>query len=118
MDASFSENSATVLSLTPKPEKKHRMAMCDNQPRCKAIRPLGSLLRCGGCNSVFYCDAKCQKQAWKTGGHSTKCEAMAAKYRRKLEKKKKQVKKLRQAKKEAEASNQSFNASLSIMFSE
>lgn len=113
MDSSASGEN---LCVPVEPNKKNKMAICDNQPRCKAIRPLGSLLVCGGCRSEYYCNAKCQRQAWTKGKHSEKCEAKAAKYRRKLEKKKKQYEKLRKAKKQAEASNSSFNASMTLMF--
>ena len=30
---------------------------------------------CGGCKSVYYCDAKCQQQHW-NAGHKSKCKEM------------------------------------------
>ena len=30
---------------------------------------------CGGCKSVYYCDAKCQQQHW-NAGHKNECKAM------------------------------------------
>ena len=33
------------------------------------------LQRCGGCKSVYYCDAKCQQQHW-NAGHKNECKTM------------------------------------------
>ena len=30
---------------------------------------------CGGCKSVYYCDAKCQQQHW-NAGHKNECKVM------------------------------------------
>ena len=32
---------------------------------------------CGGCKSVYYCDAKCQQQHW-NAGHKNECKVMKA----------------------------------------
>ena len=33
------------------------------------------LQRCGGCKSVYYCDAKCQQRHW-NAGHKNECKVM------------------------------------------
>ena len=33
------------------------------------------LQRCGGCKSVYYCDAKCQQRHW-NAGHKNECKTM------------------------------------------
>ena len=35
------------------------------------------LQRCGGCKSVYYCDAKCQQQDW-NAGHKNECKTIKA----------------------------------------
>jgi tetratricopeptide (TPR) repeat protein len=39
------------------------------------------LHRCGGCKSVMYCSAACQKVHWKQGGHKQECKKPAAQAR-------------------------------------
>ena len=103
--------------LSPRSPSKNRMAMCDNhrgEKGCQAIRAKSALHACGGCQSKFYCNAKCQRQDW-TNGHSKECSTLAAKRQKELEKEKRREKKLLKAKKEAEQNHASFNASMTIM---
>ena len=104
----------TTNAVLPEDRNPRSSYMCDNQPRCQAIRPHSSLHACGGCQSVFYCNATCQKKDWVTR-HRHTCQAMAAQRKRRLEKKARKAKKLAKAKREAELNHQSFNASLSAI---
>ena len=52
---------------------KNRMTKCSARD-CGIYRPLFNFTACAGCQSVFYCNATCQRNDWKY--HSSKCASM------------------------------------------
>lgn len=40
--------------------------------------PTDGRLRCGGCRQARYCDAKCQREHWRAGGHKALCRAKSS----------------------------------------
>ena len=90
------------------------MSLCANTKHCQACRPRNLFQKCSGCQSAYYCDAKCQKQGW-VGGHKKECAALAAKRERKVAKAKRKAQKLGDAKKKAEKNHESFSMSMSLI---
>ncbi|KAL3422241.1 hypothetical protein PVAG01_06397 [Phlyctema vagabunda] len=46
---------------------------------CQACGTRGEdLLRCRGCECVWYCDKSCQTKGWSDGGHKTDCKVFKA----------------------------------------
>jgi MYND finger len=40
---------------------------------CSACHKPGARFKCGDCLLIYYCNEKCQRDHWDTGGHSEKC---------------------------------------------
>ncbi|KAJ7656013.1 hypothetical protein DFH06DRAFT_475067 [Mycena polygramma] len=47
-----------------------------NNIQCGEIRVKTALMRCGGCQVVYYCSFECQKHDWTHGGHRTHCDSI------------------------------------------
>ncbi|KAF7324040.1 MYND-type domain-containing protein [Mycena kentingensis (nom. inval.)] len=48
---------------------------CDNLS-CGAIREKHGLKRCAGCLTAYYCSKRCQKRAYRVGGHREDCDLL------------------------------------------
>ena len=90
------------------------MSLCDNTKHCQACRPRNMFQICAGCQSAYYCDAKCQKQAW-VGGHKKECADLKAKREKKMARAMRKAKKLQEAKKKAEQNHESFSMSMNMI---
>ncbi|KAJ7656009.1 hypothetical protein DFH06DRAFT_475008 [Mycena polygramma] len=47
-----------------------------NDIQCGEIRLKAELMRCSGCQTVYYCSSDCQKNDWTRGSHRTQCDSI------------------------------------------
>ena len=65
----------TGRGLSCKPTNLKELASCGH---CGAEKRLDALKKCGRCLAVHYCDAACQREHWKRGGHKQACKEQLA----------------------------------------
>lgn len=76
-----------VLSITTPKEHKRvfgesQMRVCDNCEKRQSPE-MEKMEKCGGCNSVRYCNRDCQKEHWKS--HKSNCKRLQPLYQKAME---------------------------------
>ncbi|KEG06042.1 MYND zinc finger (ZnF) domain-like protein [Trypanosoma grayi] len=73
-DLMFLDASTTMLHLIPLVSRSSHTQCAHCEKRCSdKSNNGGSLLRCGSCKAVYYCDATCQRAHW-ASAHRTPCK--------------------------------------------